>query len=111
MPWFRFIEEARLTLPFKNGSCELTFANLEGDEPWAWVAQRRGVPGKQIVLVRSGNMLGLRVALREEGFSVPAGSAAERVMFAAVKCGYAEELPDDERWRRELIKARRATRR
>ena len=111
MPWFRFIEEARLTLPFKNGSCELTFANLEGDEPWAWVAQRRGVPGKQIVLVRSGNMLGLRVALREEGFSVPAGSAAERVMFAAVKCGYAEELPDDERWRWELIKARRATRR
>lgn len=108
MPWFRFIDEVRVTLPFKNGRCELTFANLDGDEPWSWVAQRRGCPDKQIVLVRSGNMLGLRAALREDGFSVPVGSAAEKVMRAAVKCGYAEELPEDERWRRELLSTRMA---
>jgi hypothetical protein len=108
MPWFRFIDEARVTLPFRNGPCELTFANLEGDEPWAWVAQRHGTPGKQVVLARSGNMLGLRVALRVDGFCVSPGSAAERVMLAAVRCGYAEELPEDERWRRELLSARAA---
>jgi hypothetical protein len=106
MPWFRFLDEARVTLPFRNGSCDLAFANLDGEDPWSWVAQRRGVPGKQVVLVRRGNMLGLRVALRESGFGVPAGSAAERVMRAAVKCGYAEELPEDERWRHELLRAR-----
>jgi hypothetical protein len=61
---------------------------------------------QRIVLVRRGNMLALRAALREDGFSVPSGSAAERVMLAAVRCGYAEELPDDERWRGELIRAR-----
>src|SRR5687768_7907534 len=108
MPWFRFIDEANVTLPFRNGRCELTFANLGGLNGWAWVARKRDKPGPEVVLVRAGNVLGLQGALRYDGFSVPAGSAAERVMRAAVKCGYAEELPDDERWRKELISARRS---
>ena len=108
MPWFRFIDETHVTLRFRNGACDLTFANLGGEHSWAWVAQKRDSTAEPVVLVRAGNVVALRVALREAGFSVAAGSAAERVMQAAVKCGYAEELPDDERWRRELLAARAA---
>jgi hypothetical protein len=108
MPWFRFIGEdgARVTLRFRNGACELRFANLGEADGWAWVAQRVKKPAAQIVLVRRGNMMALRSALTFQGFAVEAGSAAERIMRAAVKCGHAEELPDDERWRLELIRAR-----
>ena len=108
MPWYRFIDEARVTLSFRNGRCELTFANLEGDEPWAWVAEKPN-SAQQIVIARAANMLALGVKLRTEGFSVAPGSAAEKIMRAAEKLGYAEELPEDERWRRELIAARRRT--
>src|SRR5688500_2999809 len=98
MPWFRFIDEANVTLQFRNGSANLHSATLGGrmDGPGS---HRRDKPGPEIVLVRTGNMLGLRSVLRYDGFNVPASSPAERVMRAAVKCGYAEELPDDERWR------------
>ena len=105
MPWFRFIDDARVTLRFRNGTCELTFANLRDEPCWAWVATRAGT--EPVVLVRAGNMLGLRAALREDGFPVEPGSKAERVMHAAVRSGYAEELPDDPRWRREFIMVRR----
>ncbi len=106
MPWFRFIGEARVTLHYRNGRCELTFANLGGPDSWAWVAQKDDSRTSQIVLVRRGNVMALQSALMIHGFDVASGSAAERVMFAAVKCGYAEELPDEERWRTELIRAR-----
>ena len=105
MPWFRFIDEAHVTLRFRNGTCELTFANLRDEPCWAWVASRPGA--EPVVLVRAGNMLGLRAALREDGFNVAPGSKAERVMYAAVRAGYAEELPEDPRWRNELLIARR----
>jgi hypothetical protein len=108
VPWFRFIEEARVTLPFRNGKVELAFANLGGEDGWAWVAECRGTRSKQIVLVRCGNVMALHGALIRDGFAVDAGSPAERIMLAAVKCGFAEELPEDERWRRELIHARAA---
>jgi hypothetical protein len=111
MPWFRFIDEANVTLRFRNGVCTLTFANLGGELSWAWIAQKRDSTAEPIVLVRAGNVVGLRVALREDGFPIASGSAAERVMRAAVRCGYAEELPEDERWRGELIAARRASER
>lgn len=71
-------------------------------------------PGKtveQIVLVRKGDVMALQIALKSEGFDVPAGSPGERIMRAAVKSGYAEEFPEDERWRRELLQARDAPRR
>jgi hypothetical protein len=110
MPWFRFIEEARVTLPFRNGPGELTFANLPGEDGWAWVAQKVKSPGPQIVLVRTGNVMALNAALMRRGFEVPSGSHAEKVMRAAVKCRYAEELPDDEHWRHQLILARDAAR-
>jgi len=54
----------------------------------------------------AGNVMGLQSALMVRGFEVPAGSPAERIMRAAEKCGHAEELPDDPRWREELIQAR-----
>lgn len=111
MPWFRFTNDARVVLPFRNGGCELTFANVGGELPWAWVAQKRTGSGQQVVLLQTGNIVALRVALFEEGFCVDAGSAAEKVMQAAVKCGHAEDLPDDERWRRELLSARAALQR
>lgn len=107
MPWFRFIGEdgARVTLRFRNGKCELTFANLGNFEAgWAWVAQRDS--GARIVLVAKPNVMALQSALVWEGFEVAAGSPAERVMRAAVKCRHAEELPEEERWRTELIRAR-----
>lgn len=106
VPWFRFIEEAKVTLPFRNGRCELTFANLGEGDGWAWVAQKREKPGAQIILVRAANVMALRAALMTHGFETPAGSPAEKVMRAAVKRGFAEELPDDAHWRRELIVAR-----
>jgi hypothetical protein len=111
MPWFRFIDDARVTLRFRNGTCELNFANLGEEDGWAWVAEKRGKPSEQIVLVRRGNIMGLQIALKSEGFDVPPGSPAERIMRAAVKSGYAEELPDDARWRRELLRARDTARR
>ena len=107
MPWFRFVDEVRVTLRFRDGACDLTFANLTGDLPWGWVAEKRNSSKPPVVLVRAGNMLGLRVALRESGFQIETGSVAERIMRAAVRAGVAEELPDDERWREELIAARR----
>jgi hypothetical protein len=110
MPWFRFTDEAHVTLRFRNGACDLTFANLGGDDSWSWVALKRDSSAAPVVLVRASNVVALRTALRETGFSVEPGSAAERVMRAAVKCGYAEELPDDARWREELIAARRQAR-
>src|SRR5688572_2794416 len=110
MPWFRFTEETQVTLRFRNGTCDLSFANLGGELSWAWVAQKRDSMTDPVVLVRTGNVVALRVALREDGFRVEFGSAAERVMRAAVRCGYAEELPEDERWRGELIAARRELR-
>ena len=106
MPWFRFIDEVRFTLRFRNGAVDFTFANLGGEESWAWVAQKRDNHQPPLVLARSGNMLGLRAILRHHGFPVAAGSAAERAMRVAEKAGYAEELPEDERWREELIAAR-----
>src|SRR5436190_21522402 len=110
MPWFRFIGEdgARVTLRFRNGTCELRFANLGGEAGWAWVAHREGNPPCEVVLVRAGNVMGLQTALNIHGFQVAAGSAAEKIMRAAVTCGYAEELPEEVRWREELIKARAA---
>ena len=108
MPWFRFIDDARVTLRFRNGTCELNFANLGGADGWAWVAQKSGKSSAQIVLVRRGNVMALQVALKSEGFDVPAGGPAERIMRAAEKSGYAEELPDEKRWREELIRARAA---
>lgn len=108
MPWFRFIEDARVTLRFKNGVCELTFANLGGEDGWAWVAQKKGKPRDQVVL-RRGNVMALQRALTGEGFGVAAGGAEERIMRAAVRCGFAEELPEEERWRRKLLAARRGT--
>jgi hypothetical protein len=108
MPWFRFTGDLKVTIPFRNGACDLTFANL-GEEPsWAWVARKVDKPAHEIVLHRAPNVMGLRVALANQGFEVPAGGPAEKVMRAAVKCGYAEELPDDEHWRGELLKARAA---
>lgn len=96
-----------MTLRYRNGKCELTFANLGGMEAgWAWVAQRES--GAQIVLVAKPNVTALRSALTQKGFEVAAGGPAERVMRAAVKCGHAEELPEEERWRTELIRARRS---
>lgn len=111
VPWFRFIEEAQVTLPFRNGKCLLTLAVLEGPEPWAWVAVRETEPLNQIVLLRRGNMMAIKVALMSEGFEVERGSPAEKVMRAAVKCVFAEELPDEERWRLEIILCRRAKQR
>lgn len=110
MPWFRFLDDVGVTLPFRNGRCELTFANLGGVDGWAWVAQKPNA-SEQIVLVRRGNMLALQTALKFDGFEVVAGSPAERVMIAAVKCGHAEELPEDARWRRELLSVRMAVKR
>ena len=108
VPCFRFIEEAKVILPFRNGRCVLDFAVLEGPEAWAWVAQREGEPANHIVLVRKGNMMALHGALMSDGFGVEAGSPAEKLMRAAVKCGHAEELPENEGWRREIILARHA---
>ena len=107
MPWFRFTGDARVTLRFRDAECELTFAVLGGAEPWTWVAQRKNNPQHHVVLVRSGNVLGLRV-LMEDGFDVPAASPAEKVMQAAVKSGFAEALPDEKRSRQELVRAKRA---
>lgn len=113
MPWFRFIGEngARCRLRFRNAEVQLVFANLQGREPdpaglgcWAWVAQKPD--GAQIILVRRGNMMALSGALSKFGFEVAAGTPAEKIMRAAEKCGHAEELPMDERWRPELIRAR-----
>ena len=112
MPWFRFIGEdgARFRLRFRNGDCEFTFANLahesdpNNDGCWAWVARNRN--GAQIVLVRRGNVMALQQALTLTGFEVAAGSAAERIMRAAEKARHAEELPGEERWRREIIQCR-----
>ena len=108
MPWFRFIEDARRKLSFRDGVCELTFANLPGEDCWAWVAERKEQPSKHVVLLRRPNVMALSDALVRTGFAVESGSAAEKIMRAAERCGYAEELPDDERWRDELLKARRA---
>ena len=84
----------------------MTFANL-GEEPsWAWVARKVERPSHEIILYRAGNVMGLRVALAQVGFEVAAGSPAEKVMRAAVKCGHAEDLPEDQRWREELIRTR-----
>ena len=106
MPWFRFIEEARVTLPFRNGACELTFANLGGENGWAWVARKATKPTDEVVLVRTSNINALQVALTHRGFEVASGSPAEKIMRAAERCGFAEELPEEERWRKELIRAR-----
>src|SRR5438874_2048746 len=59
VPWFRFIGEdgARVTLRYRNGPVELTFANLTGPDGWAWVAQKKGKPD-HVVLVRCGNVMG-----------------------------------------------------
>lgn len=111
MPWFRFIEDAKVTIPFRNGEVEVTFANLGGPDGWAWVAQKKGDLSAQVVLVRTGNVMALRTALMVQGFSVPPGTPAEKIMRGAVKCGFAEDLPDDEHWRHELIQARAAARR
>lgn len=112
MPWFRFIDELKVTLPFRNGPCELTFANLgEGGNCWAWVAQKQSGKGDRVVLHRAGNMMGLRTSLAVSGFEVPSGSAAERIMLAAVKYGVAEILPDDEHWRDQILTARAKIRR
>lgn len=59
MPWFRFIDEANVTLRFSNGTCNLTFANLGGGMSWAWVAQKRDSNVEPIVLVRAGNGCGI----------------------------------------------------
>jgi hypothetical protein len=108
MPWFRFTGDLKVTIPFRNGACELTFANL-GEEPsWAWVARKVDKPSQEIILHRAPNVMGLRTALAIRGFEVAAASPAEKVMRAAVKCGFAEELPADERWREELIKTKAA---
>ena len=109
MPWFRFIGEdgARVTLPFRNGAIECTFANLGGEDGWAWIAQKKDNPRERVVLVRCGNVMALGHALTSDGFVVESGSAAERIMRAAVKCGRAEELPDDARWRGELLRLKR----
>jgi len=109
MPWFRFIDDARVTLRFRNGVCKLCFANLGAVDGWAWVAEKIDSLD-QIVLVRRGNVLSLQSALVTDGFEVSGGSAADRIMIAAVRCGYAEELPDEERWRKELIRAKRTPR-
>src|SRR5687768_5269365 len=93
MPWFRFIDDARVTLRFRNGACELNFADLGQENGWVWVAQKSGKSPTQIVLVRRENVLALRVALKSEGFDVPTGSPAERIMRAALKSGYAEDCP------------------
>ena len=111
MPWFRFVDDGRVTLPFRNGKCVLNFANIGGDEGWAWVAYREGDYNARIVLVRAGNVAGLNDAMRISGFEVSPGSPAEKVMRAAVKCGFAEELPEEKRWRDELVRARAAARR
>jgi hypothetical protein len=106
MPWFRFLDDPRVTLRFRNGTCVLNFENVGGEESWAWVAYREGDYNSRIILTRAGNVAGLNAALRMQGFEVPAGAAAEKVMRAAVKCGYAEELPEEQRWREELLRAR-----
>jgi hypothetical protein len=106
MPWFRFIGEAQVTLRFRNAPCQLSFANLGEADGWAWVAEKVNSPSPQVVLVRKGNVMALHAALMVQGFEVEAGTAAEKVMRAATKCGFAEELPEEERWRKELISAR-----
>jgi len=100
VPWFRFIGEdgARVTLRYRNATVELTFANL--DTPgasWGWVARKPN--GAEIVLVAAPNTMALSAALMRHGFEVASGSAAEKIMRAAEKCGHAEELPSDELWR------------
>ena len=95
MPRYRFTGDARVTLPFRNGRCDLTFANLDGEDGWAWVARKQAQPGQHIVLVRCGNVTGLHAALSVDGVAVPPDSAAEKVMRAAVKCGFAEELAEN----------------
>ena len=72
------------------------------DMCFAAVRNTASIARDAVVLVRAGNVVALRIARREEGFPVDSGSAAERVMRAAVRCGYAEELPEDARWRSEL---------
>lgn len=106
MPWFRFLQDPRVTLSFRNGKCALNFANLGGEESWAWVAYREGEYNRQVVLVRAGNVAGLNDAVRFHGFEVPAGGPGEKIMRAAVKCGFAEGLPEEKRWRDELVRAR-----
>ncbi len=110
MPWFRFIEDARVTLQFRNGEIECVFANLGGENGWAWVAQKKRQPGKHVVLVRAPNVMALGHALTKDGFDAASGSAAERIMRAAVKTGRAEELPEDARWRAELLQAKKSAR-
>ena len=106
--WFRFTDELKVRIPFRNGAVDLTFANL-GEEPsWAWVARKVEKPSQEIILHRAPYVVGLRAALSIHGFEVAAASAAERVLRDAVKCVHAEELPADERWREELLKARAA---
>jgi hypothetical protein len=68
MPWFRFIDDARVTLRFRNGACELNFANLGQEDGWAWVALKPGKSSEPVVLVRRGNVMALQVALKTEGF-------------------------------------------
>ena len=106
MPWFRFIDDARRTLRFRNGTCELWLANLGGGEGWAWVAEKAGDPASRVVLVRHCHMPTLKETLTGSGFQVEADGPAEKVMRAAERCGFAEELPENEQWRRELIAAR-----
>ena len=93
-----------MRIPFRDGPCDLTFANLGGENGWAWVAQKQN--GEQILLVRSPNVMALQGALSVTGFELAKGSAAEKVMWAAVRCGFAEDLPDDERWREEVLRVR-----
>ena len=93
-----------VTIPFRDGSCALKFANLGGEGGWAWVAEKAN--GEQIVLVQQPNVMALQGALNIMGFEVPNGSASEKVMWAAVRCGFAEDLPEDERWRVELLQVR-----
>lgn len=111
MPWFRFSDEPRMTLRFRNGTCELWLANMGDADGWAWVAEKPGDASSRVVLVKNSHMPSLQKALREDGFPVEAGGVAEKVMRAAVRCGRAEELPEDERWRRELLHARAKARR
>lgn len=117
MPWFRFTDDPKIKLRYRNAILVLDFANLQNSpetaadhsdlpDVWAWVAHYEQDPNRRVVITRFGNIRALFDAIRTWGFEVEAGSVAEKIMRAAVKQRLAEDLPDEERWRNEIVRMR-----